>query len=153
MWQERRCNHQRQEVWPQEITKREAQQKACPNTTPKPFKNQFSTSPGPPKSRFRRSRGGKIRPGGVPDKVSEDYGRPRRIQEPPKRAREPFKSAQKPAKWRPRASQEGPRPLQNRAWRAPRRVLSATCAKSSGRQAPASNFAGLKPRVYCLGCM
>ena len=102
MWQERRCNHQRQEVWPQEITKREEQQKACPNTSPKPFNNQLSTSQDLPKSRFRGSWGSRIRPDGIPDKVRG----PTDVQEGPKNRRREPKSRSRATKGQPSGGQE-----------------------------------------------
>ena len=78
---------------------------------------------------------------------------PRATQEASERARESPKRAQKAAKWRPRATQERPRLLLNRVWRTPRRVLSAICADSFVRQAPASNFVHFRPRACCVRCV
>ena len=106
-------------LWPREITKRETQQKACPNTAPKPCKNQPSTSPDPPKSRLGRSWGGKIRPRGVRDEEREAHERPRRTQElPKKRPREPESRPRAP-KSRPRGIREVPKLFQNPSWSAP----------------------------------
>ena len=61
--------------------------------------------------------------------------RPRCAQGAPKKGQELAKSAQKMAKWRPIGAQHGPRSLQDRVGRAPRRICSAILVRSAVRKA------------------
>ena len=77
----------------------------------------------------------------VPHQPSDTQECRRLAQEAPEKDQVPPKSGQKPAKWRPGVAQEGPRPLQNQARRAPRPVFSAIFAESSVRPGLEANFA------------
>ena len=88
--------------------KREAQQTACQNMPPKPYKTQPGTSPNPPKSRPGASLGAKMHPTGASDQPRDAKERPRSAQEAPKRRPRGTKSRPRVAKSRPSDAQEAP---------------------------------------------
>ena len=89
--------------------KREAQQTACQNMPPKPYKTQPGTSPNPPKSRPGASLGAKMHPTGASDQPRDAKERPRSAQEAPKRRPRGTKSRPRAAKSRPSDAQEAPK--------------------------------------------
>ena len=110
--------------------------KGVPKHAPEALQNPARHVPKPPKIEARGTPGSQHAPRSAPDQPGAPKKCPRGAQEAPKRSQEPPKSAQKPAKWRPRAAQDSPGPLQNRARRVPKRVLSAIFVGSCVRQAP-----------------